>query len=454
MQDDSAIDRIASQNQVFLDRYIIKKYLTDKKYRSAMADNLNDDIFIDQDCKNVVKYVGEFVKDNSRNPQDARELAIWLASHQKPVQHIETFKDIVRQKYDIDEKFMLKNVETFVRMRMTQSVFQEQARLFVDNKIEDMGKIIGKLQKAVNFKIENSRGLEIAGNMDDFYERITASTSTIPSFMSNINRLCDGGYQLKTLNLWSGSPGTGKTMFLCNEAINSYMNGFNVVYMTCEMSEEQIMKRLVSHELHIPINELRDTPKSRFDDFRLKLETEHSNKLIVRECPTGSLTCSSIRHMLDDYKSYSGVSTDVLVVDYLNLMKDMNASQRGDSSYENIKHISQDLRAIAIDYNIPIITATHLNKSGENMLDIGMSNTSESYALPAIVDVYVGIMQDQALYELGMYKLKLLKNRSGNKNEVMYASINYREAMIRDSLQSEVERFQENSIATGMTIER
>jgi hypothetical protein len=213
----------------------------------------------------------------------------------------------------------------------------------------------------------------------------------------------------------SHNTGAGKTLVMCHMAASLLMFGKNVLYITLEMAEERIAERIDSNLLDVTLDELREMPKSSYEKKIDRLKGKTPGKLIIKEYPTGSANAGHIRYLLNDMKLKKGFVPDIVFVDYLNLcssfrLKGSNAA----NSYTIVKNIAEELRGLAMEFDIPVVSATQANRSGFGNSDIDLTNTSESIGLPATADAMFALISSEELQSMGQLMIKQLKNRWGD----------------------------------------
>ncbi|SVA92373.1 uncharacterized protein METZ01_LOCUS145227, partial [marine metagenome] len=216
----------------------------------------------------------------------------------------------------------------------------------------------------------------------------------------------------KTLNICLAGTGVGKSLFMCHMASSSLMQNKNVLYITLEMAEERIAERIDANIMNVPMKDLPDLSKKEYGKKIGRLKNKTKGKLIVKEYPTAAAHAGHFRHLLQELDIKKDFQPDVIFVDYLNIC----ASQRirpgaGANSYTLVKSIAEELRGIAVEYDVPIVSATQTTRSGFSSTDIGLEDTSESFGLPATADLMFALISTEELEELDQFVVKQLKNR-------------------------------------------
>jgi replicative DNA helicase len=238
----------------------------------------------------------------------------------------------------------------------------------------------------------------------------------IPFHIDLFNLITNGGIPRKTLNVILAGTNVGKSMMMVDLSANYLLQGLNVLYITLEMSEEAIANRIDANLMNMP---MKAVDKQDADVFMKKidrLQSSTNGKLIVKEFPTSGAHVGHFRNLIQELKLKKNFTPDVICVDYINIMSSSRVKLANTNSYFYIKAIAEELRGLAVELNVPIWSATQSNRSGQNDSDIDITNTSESFGLPATVDFMFAVIRNEELDRLGQLMIKQLKSRYGNKN--------------------------------------
>ena len=243
----------------------------------------------------------------------------------------------------------------------------------------------------------------------DFYHRVEEK---LPFDLDMLNTITKGGLSKKTLNIILAGTGVGKSLFMCHVAATSLMQGRNVLYITMEMAEERIAERIDANLLNLGMDELAVVDKELYERRVEKLQNKTTGKLIVKEYPTASAHSGHFRALLEELKMKREFKPDIVFVDYLNICASSRLRLGASvNSYTYIKSIAEELRGLAGEYNVPIVSATQTTRSGFTNSDPGLEDTSESFGLPATADLMLALVSTEELEELGQIMVKQLKNR-------------------------------------------
>jgi archaellum biogenesis ATPase FlaH len=241
--------------------------------------------------------------------------------------------------------------------------------------------------------------------------------SKIPFDLEYFNKITKGGLSPKTLNIVLAGTGVGKSMFMCHCASANLMSGINVLYITLEMSEEKIAERIDANILNVTMDELAEMPRDVYERKINRAKEKTVGKLIVKEYPTASASSSNFRYLFNELKIKKNFVPDIVYIDYLNICSSARLKTGTNfNSYTYVKAIAEELRGLAVEFNVPIISATQTNRSGYSNSDVGLEDTSESFGLPATADFMFAIITGEQLNGLNQLMVKQLKNRYNDPN--------------------------------------
>ena len=262
---------------------------------------------------------------------------------------------------------------------------------------------------AVSF--DNHIGHDYIDDADDRFDWYHRTELRLPFDLQYFNKITKGGVPQKTLNVCLAGTGVGKSLFMCHLAASSLLEGKNVLYITLEMAEERIAERIDANLLDVTTDDLHALPKQMFDDRVKRLKERSPGKLIIKEYPTASAHSGHFKSLLNELALKKSFRPDVLFIDYLNICASSRFKGGNISSYFYIKAIAEELRGLAVEFKLPIFTATQTTRSGYTSTDIGLEDTSESFGLPATADFMFALMTNEELDSLNQMKVKQLKNR-------------------------------------------
>ena len=280
------------------------------------------------------------------------------------------------------------------------------------DKTNDKGAIPKILSDALAISFDTTVGHDYLQDSDERYEFYHRKEERIPFDLDIFNKITKGGLPAKTLNIALAGTGVGKSLFMCHMAAGAMVQGRNVLYITLEMAEEKIAERIDANLLNVTLDDLMELPKDLYDKKVERVKTKTTGKLIIKEYPTASASTIHFRTLLNELNLKKSFIPDIIFVDYLNIC--CSARIRAGSninSYTYVKSIAEELRGLAVEYNLPIVSATQTTRSGFTSSDPGLEDTSESFGLPATADLMFALITSEDLEALGQIMVKQLKNR-------------------------------------------
>jgi len=268
------------------------------------------------------------------------------------------------------------------------------------------------LSDALSVSFDMSIGHDYIDNSSDRFAFYHTKEERIPFDLKYFNEITNGGLPNKTLNIIMSGTGVGKTLFMCHHAANVLINGYDVLYITLEMAEERIAERIDANLMDMTIDELHDLPKTLFDSSVDKIRKKTQGKLIIKEYPTASAHVGHFKSLIKELKIKRQFTPKVIFIDYLNICASSRFRTGANvGSYFYIKAIAEELRGFAVEQDVPIVSATQVNRTGFTASDFGLEDTSESFGLPATADFMFALIQTEELEELNQVLVKQLKNR-------------------------------------------
>ena len=281
-----------------------------------------------------------------------------------------------------------------------------------NSKEKDRDAIPSILSEALAVSFDAHVGHDYLLDYEERYESYHREEDKIPFDLEYFNKITKGGLPNKTLNIALAGTGVGKSLFMCHVAAAALLGGKNVLYITAEMAEEKIAERIDANLLNVPIQEITDLPKLMFEEKVTKLSQKTQGSLIIKEYPTASAHAGHFRSLLNELALKKSFRPDIIFIDYLNIC----ASERyragsNVNSYTVVKAIAEELRGLACEANVPIVSATQTTRSGYGSSDVDITDTSESFGLPATADLMLALISTDDLEGLGQIMVKQLKNR-------------------------------------------
>ena len=280
------------------------------------------------------------------------------------------------------------------------------------DKTKDKGSIPKILSDALAISFDTTVGHDYLEDSDERYEFYHRKEERIPFDLDYFNKITKGGLPSKTLNIALAGTGVGKSLFMCHVAAGAMSQGKNVLYITMEMAEEKIAERIDANLLNTTLDELINLPKDIYDKKVERVKSKTTGKLIIKEYPTASASTIHFRTLLNELNLKKSFVPDIIFVDYLNICCSSRIKAGANiNSYTYVKSIAEELRGLAVEYNVPVVSATQTTRSGFTSSDPGLEDTSESFGLPATADLMFALITSEDLEALGQIMVKQLKNR-------------------------------------------
>ena len=319
----------------------------------------------------------------------------------------------LKTKSDVDTDYLINETEKWCKEKAVYNAIMESIQI-IDGKTEKSdGSIPEILSEALGTSFDQAIGHDYIDNSDERHDFYTTKENRIPFDLDYMNKITKGGLPNKTLNIALAGTGVGKSLFMCHCAAANLQLGKNVLYITMEMAEERIAERIDANLMDYPIQSLGTLPKNVFASKIEKIASASIGKLIVKEYPTGAAHTGHFRALLNELKLKKNFKADIIYIDYLNICASSRMRGLGGSinSYSYIKAIAEEMRGLAVEFNVPIMSATQTTRSGFGNTDVGLEDTSESFGLPATADLMFALISTEELDDLGQILVKQLKNR-------------------------------------------
>ena len=318
----------------------------------------------------------------------------------------------------VDSQWILDTTEGWCRDRAIYLALMESIHI-ADGKSEKKGRdaIPSILSDALAVSFDNNIGHDYLADYEGRYEYYHKKENRLEFDLDFFNKITNGGVPNKTLNIFLAGTNVGKTLAMCHMASSFLLQSKNVLYITMEMAEEEIAKRMDANMLNVAINQLEDLPKSTFTNKASKLAEKTKGILIIKEYPTASAHSGHFKALLNELSLKKSFRPDVIFIDYINICASSRFRAGSNmNSYSIIKSIAEELRGLAVEHDVPIFSATQTTRSGFSSSDVEITDTSESFGLPATADFLVALISTEELEGLNQIMIKQLKNRYGDKS--------------------------------------
>ena len=394
---------------------ILRNLLYNEEYLRKVIPFIKSEYYEDSNQKIVFEEIEKFVQ--KYNQPATKEVLCIEVEKRKDINDT-TFSEITKlisylDDVPTDHDWLVDTTEKWCRDRAIYLALMESISLAEGkDKDKDRDAIPGILSEALAVSFDAHVGHDYLLDYEERYESYHREEDKIPFDLEYFNKITKGGLPNKTLNIALAGTGVGKSLFMCHVAAAALLGGKNVLYITAEMAEEKIAERIDANLLNVPIQEITDLPKLMFEEKVTKLSQKTQGSLIIKEYPTASAHSGHFRSLLNELALKKSFRPDIIFIDYLNIC----ASERyragsNVNSYTVVKAIAEELRGLAVEANVPIVSATQTTRSGYGSSDVDITDTSESFGLPATADLMFALISTDDLEGLGQIMVKQLKNR-------------------------------------------
>ena len=394
---------------------VLKNLIFNEEYSRKVIPFINPEYFEDNSQKIIFEETVKFIlKYNSKITIESLLIEI---SNRKDVNEdeIKSLTTLINS-FDYqpsDQKWLVDTTEKWCRDRAIYLALMESIYI-ADGKDEKKNRdaIPSILSDALAVSFDNNIGHDYLLNYEERYDYYHRKEDKIEFDLDYFNKITKGGLPNKTLNIALAGTGVGKSLFMCHVASSVLVQGKNVLYITLEMAEEKIAERIDANLLNVPIQQLSELPKAMFESKVNTLANKTKGSLIIKEYPTASAHSGHFKSLLNELALKKSFKPDIIFIDYLNICA--SSRYKGNSninSYTFVKAIAEELRGLAVEFNVPIVSATQTTRSGYGNSDVELTDTSESFGLPATADLMFALISTEELEGLGQIMVKQLKNR-------------------------------------------
>jgi len=394
---------------------ILQNLIYNEEYARKVIPFLREEYFHDKIEKLVFGLIQEFIiKYNNLPTKEALSISLEKVS----TINEDEFKDALNvidsfSENDANEDWLATETEKFCKDKAVYNAIMESIHI-IDGKSKDKTDtaIPHILSDALAVSFDTHIGHDYIEDSDERYKFYHQKEKRIPFDIEFLNDITSGGTPSKTLNIIIAGTAVGKSAFLCHHAASCLDANYNVLYITCEMAEEKIAERIDANLMDITLDNLKELPKNVYDKKMNTIASNMTGKLIIKEYPTASANANHFRSLLDELQMKKKFKPNIIFIDYLNIC----ASSRikggvNINTYQLVKSIAEELRGLAVERDVPIWSATQVNRAGFNNSDFGLEDTSESFGLPATCDFMIALISTEELEEKGQILVKQLKNR-------------------------------------------
>jgi replicative DNA helicase len=360
---------------------IISNLLFNEDYTRKVIPYLKEDYFEEINSKVIFSTFSKFFSEYNKLP--SKEAMLVSLDNRRDLNE-ETFKNLSAEikelKFDktTDQQWLLDQTEKFCQDRdLYKAIRQSISILDGKEKELDKGSIPKLLSESLSISFDNRIGHNYISDADERFDYYHREETRIPFDIEMLNTITQGGLPIKSLTCFLGGTGSGKSLVMCHCAAANYMHGKNVLYITLELSEEEIGRRIDANLLDIPVSNIKDMSKDEFDRKISRVKSKTLGSLTIKEYPTGSMNANHLRHVLNEIKTKQGIDIDIIYLDYINLCSSFRIRNTNANSYTIVKSIAEEMRGLAMEFSLPIVTATQTGRDGINNSDVDIKDTSE-----------------------------------------------------------------------------
>lgn len=399
-----------------LEKTILTNLLRNEDYTRKVLPFIKSEYFSAEEDRILYTEINNFILKYNRLP-DRVAIAIEINNlrniKEDQVKSIGNFLESLRNVPDTNVQWLIDSTEKFCKDKALYHAIMKSIEI-MNNKNGSLttGAIPTILSDALAVSFDPNVGHDYLQDFEDRYEYYHLVQEKMPFDLEFFNKITKGGLPKKTLNIALAGTGVGKSLFMCHVAASCLSMGKNVLYVTLELAEEEVAKRIDANLMNITFDDLMALPKELYMKKAESLKSKTNGTLIVKEYPTAGAGSMHFKALLNELNLKKSFKPDIIFIDYLNIcMSSRIKPGNGVNSYTYVKAIAEELRGLAVEYEVPVVSATQTTRSGYVSTDIGLEDTSESFGLPATADFMFALISSEQLEQLGQIMVKQLKNR-------------------------------------------
>ena len=400
-----------------IERIILRNLFYNEDFTRKALPFIKSEFFTNHNESTLFGEINEFVNKYKNLPTKETILVELNKRKDLKEEELSEIKTIVNKldNQEVELQWLLDTTEKFCKDRAVHNAVLEGIQILDGkDKKQNPEAIPTILSNALEVSFDNHIGHDYIDDAEARFEFYHKKEKRFKFDLNYFNRITKGGVPSKTLNIALAGTGVGKSLFMCHAASNWLTQGKNVLYITLEMAEERIAERVDANLFDVTIDDLHAMPKDMYDNKVSKLQKKTIGQLIIKEYPTASAHSGHFRALLNELSLKKTFKPDVVFIDYLNICASSRFKGGNISSYFYIKAIAEELRGLAVEFDMPIFSATQTTRSGFTSTDIGLEDTAESFGLPATADFMFALISNDELDQLNQLKVKQLKNRFGD----------------------------------------
>jgi replicative DNA helicase len=399
-----------------IEEITLSNLIINEPYTRKVLPFIKDEYYDSQSHKILFSTLSDYVNKFETTPEPN---ALKIEVEKRRDISDEIYKEVEQFLNNLDrdqynEDWLIETTEKWCKEKAVYIALMESVKIADgQDKTRTKDAIPSIMSEAIGVCFDDHVGHDYILDSDDRYDFYHKKEEKIPFDIEYLNKITKGGLPNKTLNIALAGTGVGKSLFMCHVASSVLLEGRNVLYITMEMAEEKIAERIDANLLDLPIQQLTSPllTKEKYSSKLLQLKQKTQGKLIIKEYPTASAHVGHFKALLNELSMKKGFSPDIIFVDYLNICASARYKGTIVNSYTYVKAIAEELRGLAVEFNLPIVSATQTTRSGFGSSDPDLTDTSESFGLPATADLMFALISNEEMEELGQIMIKQLKNR-------------------------------------------
>lgn len=398
-----------------IETLILKSLLLNENYCRSVLPYLKKEYFTDFPDKTLFKYISFFIETYNEQPT-VEALKVMLSESSLKEEELKETISSLEEYIEGEEnnlEWLINKTEEFCKEKAIHNAILECIHIISDKKEKkDKGVIPDILKDALSISFDPTVGHDFLEDYEERYEFYHKKEEKVPFDIADLNVITKGGLPKKTLNVILAGTNVGKSLAMCHFATSNIIAGKNVLYITMEMAEEKIAERIDANLLDVSLENLNIISKTQYESLLKIAKEKTTGKLIVKEYPTSSANVNHFRHLLSELSLKKKFIPDIIYLDYLNICASSRVKFSPNvNSYIMIKSIAEEIRGLAVEFNVPIVTATQTNRTGFSSTDVELTDTSESFGLPATADFMIALINSDELEKMSQLMIKQLKNR-------------------------------------------
>jgi replicative DNA helicase len=402
------------------EKVILKNLMRNEQYARKVLPFLKDEYFLVEEDRITFKETRDYIlKYNSLPTLDALRIEIDSLKSIKEDQY-KLIEENLKSLFDADSKdnidWLTETTEKFCQDKALYHAIMTSIEIMNNNKNGSLSKgaIPTLLSDALAVTFDPNVGHDYTEDYESRYDYYHRVVDRMPFDLQDFNKITGNGLPKKTLNIALAGTGVGKSLFMCHVAASCLNRGKNVLYITLELAEEEVAKRIDANLMNISFDDLMKMPKDLFEKKAKFIKNKTDGKLIIKEYPTAGASTMHFKALLNELNLKKNFKPDIIFIDYLNICMSARIKKGSANSYDYIKSIAEELRGLAVEFEVPIVSATQTTRSGYSNSDVDLTDTSESFGLPATADFMFALIYTEELEKLGQLMVKQLKNRYAN----------------------------------------